>query len=299
MPYAIRNTIILTVLLVIVIVGFIIANSKYVKQKEELTLQYNKLAEELNYLKIINPDYNDIERITEEYQALRREDQKAGKIIPKENNPTLSYLYLLNICDKFCPGLDFEFSLERPGMIGTTSYNSFYLSGEANIYSLYSFIFQIEKNIMFYTIERISLSEVIVEEEEEEGIVTLIPNMVRFGIMIKAYYEEQIIQTIDNVKLRNLRYKNINYNPFYTRVHEPRVDIDQEKYLNLDYSQMIGLTPEKVFLRDNNENVLIISPGDKVAYGYLDRINWKEQSAVFKINRVGITIDKILYWSKD
>ena len=298
MPYAIRNTIILTVLLVIVIVGFIIANSKYVKQKEELTLQYNKLAEELNYLKIINPDYNDIERITEEYQALRREDQKAGKIIPKENNPTLSYLYLLNICDKFCPGLDFEFSLERPGMIGTTSYNSFYLSGEANIYSLYSFIFQIEKNIMFYTIDRISLSEVIVEEEEE-GIVTLIPNMVRFGIMIKAYYEEQIIQTIDNVKLRNLRYKNINYNPFYTRVHEPRVDIDQEKYLNLDYSQMIGLTPEKVFLRDNNENVLIISPGDKVAYGYLDRINWKEQSAVFKINRVGITIDKILYWSKD
>ena len=298
MPYAIRNTIILTVLLVIVIVGFIIANSKYVKQKEELTIQYNKLTEELNNLKITNPDYNDIERITEEYQALKIKDQKTGKVIPTENNPTLSYLYLLNICDKFSPGLDFDFSLERPGMIGTTSYNSFSLSGKANIYSLYSFIFQIEKNIMFYTIERIFLSEVIVEEEEE-GITTLIPNMVSFEISINAYYDEQIIQTIDNVKLRNLRYKNINYNPFYTRVHEPRVDIDQEKYLNLDYSQMIGLTPEKVFLRDNNENVLIISPGDKVAYGYLDRINWKEQSAVFKINRVGITIDKILYWSKD
>ncbi|MCK4695579.1 MAG: hypothetical protein KAT74_07440 [Candidatus Cloacimonetes bacterium] len=298
MPYAIRNTIILTVLLVIVIVGFIIANSKYVKQKEELTIQYNRLAEQLSNLKIANPDYNDIERITEEYQALRREDQKTGKVIPKENNPTLSYLYLLNICDKFCPGLDFKYSLEKSGMIGNTSYNSFFLSGEANIYSLYPFIFQIEKNIMFYTIERIFLSEVIIEEEEE-GMTTLIPNMVSFEIMINAYYDEQIIQTIDNVKLRNLRYKNINYNPFYTRVHEPRVDIDQEKYLNLDYSQMIGLTPEKVFLRDNNENVLIIFPGDKVAYGYLDRINWKEQSAVFKINRVGITIDKILYWSKD
>ena len=299
MSYAIRNTIILAVLLVIVIVGFIIGNSKYVKQKEELTIEYNRLAEELNNLKITNPDYNDIVRITEEYQTLRIKDQKTGKVIPKENNPTLSYLYLLNICDKFCPGLDFEFSLEKSGMISNTSYNSFFLSGEANIYSLYSFIFQIEKNIMFYTIERISLSEVIIEEEKEEGIITLKPNMVSFEIMINVYFNEQITETIDVVKLRNLRYKNINYNPFYTRVHEPVVDIDQETYTNLDYSQMIGLTPEKVFLRDNNENIVIISPGDKVAYGYLDRINWKEQSAVFKINRVGITVDKILYWSKD
>ena len=40
---------------------------------------------------------------------MRLSDIRFGKIIPNENNPTLSYLYLLNISDRFAPDIDFQF----------------------------------------------------------------------------------------------------------------------------------------------------------------------------------------------
>ena len=64
MPYAIRNSLVLTVLLILVIIVSVVSNSRINKEKEQLELQYNTLAEQLDNLKTTNPDYNDIERIT-------------------------------------------------------------------------------------------------------------------------------------------------------------------------------------------------------------------------------------------
>ena len=62
---------------------------------------------------------------------------------------------------------------------------------------------------------------------------------------------------------------------------------------------MIGITPDKIFVRTTNEEIIILVPGDKVAYGYFDRIDWEEQTAVFKINRTGVNTEKTLYLNKE
>ena len=297
MPYAIRNSLVLTVLLILVIIVSVIGNSRISKQRDELELQYNTLVEQLNNLKTTNPDYDDIVRITEEYEILRLNDLRFGKIIPNENNPTLSYLYLLNISDRFAPDIDFEFNYLKQEVQDGTTFNSYGIDGIANIFSLYKFIYHLERNIMFYTIEKINLEEEIIEDEAIEG--KTIPNMVSFNIELRSYFDKDIVQTIENNNLRNLKPQYLVYNPFFRRIHEPRIDPEEEQYINVNYIRILGMTPEKIFVRTTSEEIVILEPGDRVAYGYFDSINWQEQSAIFNINKTGINTKIILYLNKE
>jgi hypothetical protein len=297
MPYAIRNSLILTVLLIFVIVFTVLHNSRITKEKEQLELTYNSLLEQLKNLKLTNPDYDDIDRITQEYEVLKLNDLRYGKIIPNVNNPTLSYLYLLNISDKFAPEIDFQFAFVNRSSINNINFNTYQITGTANIFSLYKFIYHLERNIILYTIERISISEEIVEDELIEG--KTVPNMVSFTISFKAYFNKDLPQTIENSNLRNLKPQYLVYNPFYRRIHEPRVDPEEELYINVDYINLIGMTPDKIFIRTTNEEIVTLTPGEKVAYGYLDKIDWNEQAAIFKINKTGVYTDQTLYLNKE
>ncbi len=297
MPYAIRNSLVLTGLLIVVIIISLVSNSRINKEREQLELQYNSLLEQLENLKTTNPDYNDIDRITKEYEILRLNDLRFGKIIPNINNPTLSYLYLVNISDKFAPDMDFSFRHNSSDIVSSTNSNNYSISGTANIFSLYKFIYHLERNIMLYTIERINIKEAIIEDDMQEG--KTIPNMVSFVLEIKAFFSADLPQTIENSNLRTLKPQYLVYNPFFKRIHEPRIDPEEEMYANVDYVSIIGMTPEKVFVRTTSEEILILVPGDRVAYGYFDKIDWEEQAAIFKINRTGLETERILYINKD
>jgi hypothetical protein len=150
---------------------------------------------------------------------------------------------------------------------------------------------------MLYTIDNLSIEEEIVTDELIEG--KTIPNMVSFRMNLRAYFNKDLPQTIENTNLRNLKPQYLVYNPFFKRIHEPRLDPDQELFANVDYIRIIGMTPEKIFVRTTSEEIIILVPGDKVAYGYLDRIDWEEQSAIFKINRTGVEREQILYMNKE
>jgi hypothetical protein len=297
MPYAIRNSLILTGLLIVVIIVSLLGNSRISKQKDELELQYNLLVEELNNLIITNPDYDDIERITKEYEILRLNDLRFGKIIPKTNDPTLSYLYLLNISDRFAPDIDFKFEYTKRDVKNKIDSNVYLITGSANIFSFYKFIYHLERNIVLYTIEKIHLEEELVKDDFLDG--KTIPNMVTFQVELRSYFQKDLPQTIENSNLRKLKPQYLTYNPFFRRIHEPRMDPDEELYININYINIIGMTPEKIFVRTTSEEIVILAPGDKVAYGYFDRIDWEEQTAIFKINRTGINTEETLYLNKE
>ncbi|MBT3756930.1 MAG: hypothetical protein HOG24_11685, partial [Candidatus Cloacimonetes bacterium] len=67
------------------------------------------------------------------------------------------------------------------------------------------------------------------------------------------------------------------------------------EFLDLNSSGMIGLTPDKVFMKDRIGRIHILEIGDKVAYGTLEFINWDEQYATFQLNEIGITKDRKIY----
>ena len=286
MNYAIRNTLILSILLVLVILGFLIGNTFNATKFKEIKIIYENNQKKLDDIVAANPDMNDQDIFIKSLKDLEMEAQRESKLIPQKNDPTITFKYLLEICDNFCPDLTFNFNYRGQTSEEGVSFNTYSINGTATIRTLYSFIYQLEKQYLLYVIESIKI-----REEVEEGTVA---HNVNFTIVFKAYYEEST-HDFGQIPFRKLKYKNIDYNPFYTRIHQPLPDELEKGYINTKSSEIIGLTPDSVFMKDQSGKVHILKSGDKVAYGILKSINWKDQYAIFQLNEIGITKNIKLY----
>ncbi|MHA1868931.1 MAG: hypothetical protein ACTSXD_12890 [Candidatus Heimdallarchaeaceae archaeon] len=288
MPYTVRNTIILVVLLLIVIIGTILANANSVRRLEKMRKANKENSEMLEGLKKANPDLENKEKVMQSIENMKRKVLENSKLILKEDTPTLTYQYLVDIADNFCPDVSFNFQISKSGKVKEFSFNTYTISGNADIKSLYFFIFQIEYQSPLYTIESIKIAEQSVAKADT----------VSFTITLNAYFNKDGTE-LKNIPFRNFKFTNLRYNPFYSRIHSPISDEYELKFLNIYTSTIIGLTPYKAFLRDNKGRIHTLTPGEKVAYGYLDHINWYKQAAVFMINRIGIPEEEIIYMNGD
>lgn len=286
MNYALRNTIILSILLVLVFVGFLLGNTSSVKKLDKIKIVYESNSKQLDELLAAHPDIKDQDRFIEALRDLEKKVKRESKLIPQKNDPTITYQYLLDICDNFCPDLKFNFVYNRLSRVEDIDYYTFTVTGTAPMRSFYSFIYQIERQYLLYVIESIKINE-----DVEDGVST---NNVRFTLVLNAYFEESASE-LEEIPFRKLKYKNVEYDPFYSRIHAPLPDEGEEEYLDVNSSGMIGLTPNKVFMKDRFGKIHILELGDKVAYGTLAAISWKEQYAVFQLNEIGITKDKKIY----
>lgn len=286
MPYALRNTLILVGLLVFVIAVSTLGNYQSAKKMHELEAKLNENKTQLQNLKQANPDMKDQDILAQSLMELENRVKNESKLIARDNNPTITYAYLLDIIENYCPDLKFDFKFIGSGTRETSNYNSYSLIGSAPISSLYTFIYQLENQFMLYVIESIRLAGV--EPDEELPL-----DFVYFTMVITAYYEENSVEVID-IPFRYLRYKNLDYNPFTARVHGPIPDAMESSMVDIYNSRIIGLSPNKVFILDENGKIQVLLPGERIAYGYLDRINWEEQNAVFVMNETGIPKEYVL-----
>jgi len=286
MNYALRNTLILSVLLILVFVGFLLVNNSSVTNLNEIRTSYEDNQKQLDELLAAHPDIKDQDRFIEALKELEKKVKRESKIIPQKNDPTITYQYLLDICDNFCPELKFDFVYNRLSKVEDIDYYTFTITGTAPVRSFYSFIYHIERQYLLYIIESIKINE-----DTEEGVSS---GNVRFTLVLNAYFEETAPE-LGEIPFRKLKYKNVEYDPFYSRIHAPLPDEEEAGFLDINLAGMIGLTPNKVFMKDQLGKIHILELGDRVAYGALESINWKEQFAIFQLNEIGITKDRKIY----
>jgi len=286
MNYALRNTLILSVLLILVFVGFLLVNNSSVTNLNEIRTSYENNQKQLDELLAAHPDIKDQDRFIEALKELEKKVKRESKIIPQKNDPTITYQYLLDICDNFCPELKFDFVYNRLSKVEDIDYYTFTITGTAPVRSFYSFIYHIERQYLLYIIESIKINE-----DTEEGVSS---GNVRFTLVLNAYFEETAPE-LGEIPFRKLKYKNVEYDPFYSRIHAPLPDEEEAGFLDINLAGMIGLTPNKVFMKDQLGKIHILELGDRVAYGALESINWKEQFAIFQLNEIGITKDRKIY----
>lgn len=304
MNYALRNTLILTVLLILVFVGFLLGNTSSVKKLDEIKVVYEGNKKQLDELLAAHPDIKDHDKFIQALKDLEEKVKRESKLIPEKNDPTITYKYLLDICDNFCPDLKFNFVYNKLSKIEDIDYYTFTIAGTAPVRSFYSFIYQIESQYLLYVIESMKINEEIKDDNSTGNV--------RFTIVLNAYFEESVSEFEDidtalevepeesvgepeEITFRKLKYKNIKYDPFYSRIHAPLPDEEEEEFLDIYSAGMIGLTPSKVFMKDLIGRIHILELGDRVAYGTLRSINWKEQYAIFRLNEIGINKDTKIY----
>lgn len=288
MSYKLRNTLILCILLLLVIIGGYLSNRKDAQKLATKQNSFNSTVKMLEDLQRDNPDMKDEKSIVAALDKMKKEARENNKFILHDDNPTHTFEYLVQLCDKFCPEITFDFQLRGSGNIDEVQYNRYNLSGIAHINSLFKLTTQLEKQNPLYTIESLIISQ------EAEGYTDTID----FNLTIQSHYYTQGTEYRES-DLKIMEFPKIKYNPFYSRIHDPKKSEDELQFVNLDDAILIGLSPEKVFLRDENGIVHILYIGDKVAYGYLDSINWDKQYANFKINKIGIFKNKKFFIEKE
>lgn len=291
MPYVIRNTLILLGIMLIVLFVIVVNNNRTASQLEAAKASLQENRSSLERLHRTTPDLSREDEVIAELEERRVRARESKKIILKHDDPTISYQYFLDIVETFTPDIKFNFLIARSGTLDRerVNFNTYTLNGTAEIQSLHFFLFQIEYQPPLYTIENIRLNE--------EG--TAQSDRVNFTITLNAYYDENEGTDINEVTLRPFQYSELKENPFYTKIHQPRFDELEEQYLDIYAGELLGLTPSKVFFRNDKGMIVSLSEGDKVAYGNLTRIDWDNQSAVFTVDKIGIPVEETIFLEKE
>jgi hypothetical protein len=288
MPYVIRNTLVLAGLLVIILLVSFINNAMTNKKIEAIKTTYTQNQQMLENLKRTNPDLANEAQIVASLEETRQRARDNNKLFIKEDNPTITFQYLIDICDVFCPDVEFNFIIKGSGLTpNNVNYNTYQINGTALLNSLHFFIFQLEYQSPLITIEDIRLSEDDIGSNDQ----------IAFSLQMNVYYDPQNGIDINEIKTRRFTFANLKYNPFRSRIYQAQDD-KEAHLVNVYNVTLIGLTPEKAFLRTDTGRIITLGSGDKVKFGYVNYIDWKKQCIAFKINRIGIKEDYILYLDK-
>ena len=117
MSHKLRNTLVLAILLLIVIFGGYLSNRKDAQKLATKQKAFNSTVKMLEDLQRDNPDMKDEKSIVAALDKMKKEARQNNNFILHEDNPTRTFEYFVQLCDKFCPDITFDFQLRGSGNI--------------------------------------------------------------------------------------------------------------------------------------------------------------------------------------
>lgn len=286
MKYSSRNSLVLAIIIIfgMLVVGIwlFFQHRKISKiETDNVTMQ-----SEINKLSTTMSDDSTKEKVESSLEELNYRVKSNNKVLMKSENSTITYNYLTKLAKKFTPSLAFNFEYVNEDDEKKAE-NIYKISGSASAWNLFNFIYNIEFQAPLYTIEDFAITEF-----KDRGVDSDKSNYVNYEFLIKGHFDETGISW-DDISFKNIDKKPYIHNIFRTRIHAPRTIASEEKYPNIDNASLLSLTTDAALLQVAN-NVVELKENDKIAYGFLKKIDWQNQKLIFSINRIGIEEEKIL-----
>lgn len=279
MSYAIRNTIILSVtLLLFAGSAFVYIHFFQKSTLEDLETKYAKLQTDYNSKKATSDAYPEMNR---QYQEALAVINNYNKALFKSNAPDVvfDYLnYLSNSDENSQIFFDFTFndstSHDQYGIIRSS------IQGYASYSNFINFLNKLENSRLLNKVRDLTLSP----PGGAENI-----NDITFSFTLESYFEKTRIQeSTDNGMQLAMNRDLSSHNPFYPLILES-LPPNTRNLINIEQSRIIGLTGSRVFLIDQNGNVHSLRRGDEVYLGRLQSIDLKARTVTFNLNKGGIT----------
>jgi len=276
MSYAIRNTLILLVALLI-IGGGAFAYIKFVQQT-----QIEELSTELESL---NQDYTSKVSIRDRYQPLLEKYNKARDIVTgydkqlyETNNPDDVYDYLSEINDinlelyydyNFQDSvIQAQYGIIKSRIVGTGIYSDFV-----------TFVNKIENSMLLNKIENVSITPATGEETDD---------YINFTMSLNSYFRKiEFDENINGSERFRVNPSISVFNPLKPLVLSS-IPINADNLINIEQSRLLGLTSARIFIIDQTGTTQILKPGDKVYLGYLEEIKVQEREVIFNLDKGGI-----------
>jgi len=278
MKPAVRNSVILFIILCLLIAYFVWKNASITRQIEETQKEYDVAQAKLAQFEGEETgDYLRIEYLKARYAFLNNWTLENSKFFLAEDNTRITWTYLQDIRNRFNPGFDFNFATVAKG-----SENEYNVSGFARIADLNSFVNYIEGLGALYTIENISLSGGL--KETEFGPV----NDINFNMALKPWVDAEKGKRLSETPLRRVTYNSLMKDPFRPGIYNPINDPTQDRFMSLDDLKFVSYTKEAAFFLNKTNHIVSLTSNQPVAYGYYSHVDELNQRAVFKINRTGL-----------
>jgi len=276
MSYAIRNTIILLVTLLIIVAGeWSYINFLQKPNLERLEESFQQKQNDLNSKQAIAEGY---EELLAAYENALERIENYDKALYKNNNPddVFEYLSTINTGNSTLT-YDFIYSdsliQDQYGTIITD------ISGSGTYQSLVNFINKLENSQLINKVSNLNISPENNPENYDE---------VNFSFAVNSLYER--VQVLDSVESKNIiRFDSTisTFNPFYPLIRDS-FEANEEGLLNVETSRLVGLSGDKVFVIDQNGNLVTLKEGDRVYLGTLQAIDMNARTATFSLDKGGI-----------
>jgi len=277
MSYAIRNTLILLVTLLI-IVGLGISYSKFFLDSkiENLQSSFASKQNDLNSKQNINDQFLELNT---RYEAALEVMGNYNKILYPSNMPddVFDFLNRVNQEGGYQINFDYIYSDSLPnneyGIIRSA------VAGFGKYQALTDFVNRIEHSQLLNKVDGLTISPARQEEDLR---------MVNFSFNLESYYEKtSLFDSISTSSIILLDENISTYNPIYPLI-QPTIEANFEGLSDVRSSRLIGMTSSRIFLRNQTGRIVSLKIGDRVYLGKLSFIDLENNTATFNLDLGGI-----------
>jgi len=286
-PYALRNSIVLIVLLVLVIgIGLYIWGVRQPSQIAEKETRIAELDKEIARIPILLNDYNRMVVALDD-QKVRWEGRT--KDIPRVDVTAETYDYFNRSIDR--SGGFVKLDMIYGGRVEQNryGYNTYILRGEAPFNVFYNFLWYLENGRRLYRLQEVNLRGVETRDAESEMPQLL----VTFDMQLRGYYTS-VAELFTSTARNAVRPNDVRYSPFQPLILSD-IPPNVRGLIESERSELRAVLPDRAILVDPEGEVHTIRVGDEVYLGYVTKIVPEKSMVEFMLNKGGITESFNLY----
>ncbi|MDZ7715002.1 MAG: hypothetical protein U5J95_02200 [Balneolaceae bacterium] len=273
MSYALRNSLILLVVLVLFIAG----GWGYISyfQAPKISDLEQKVSQKTTELQEKQQVANQYETVLNQFENAKFYINNFDKVLYQNNNEdeVFDYLNTLNSGSSYT---DFAFSFNDSTAQGQYGIIRMNITGSGYYRYLINFIRQIEYSQPLNKISQVNITPMNAVEDYGK---------VDYSFVLESYYDRVSVLEPGSFEISENTYASL-YNPFYPLIRN--IQPNTEDLINIEQSSLLALSSEKAFILDQNGVMQQINIGDKVYLGSLKTVNLNEGTAKFELNKGGI-----------
>ena len=285
-----KNTIIMVVILVLLVLGGGAYNFIYQKAK------INDRQKKIKALKLYQLD---TDALNQQYALLNKRVAELDSVLANRRYNIPHILSESNFFE-FINKVNYNFS---PLSYVNVEYNEtetsnnfviyvYTVNGVAEFNDLVGLIYAIEESKQLKKIETVELSNNIKVDADATPHY-----LITYKFKVRVFFSNDERFYVKEIKENNLS-PNPEFNIFYPLVRN-EIPPNKEKLLDVQTGELLALIPDGAFFSDASGNTYLLWEGDKVYLGYLTNINYQNNEVNFVLNKGGLIEDVVLKLVKE
>lgn len=282
MPYALRNTIILAVL--ILLVGGAGAAYIFFYQEpriEELQAERAQIKQKLGDADDL---FDRLVEVQERVEMLNAAWRQRPKTLATEESASGTNVYLNEILAQ-SPDLDLNVFTEEQVPQNGCGYTRYHLAGQGPFQSFARLVQFLEFGPRLMKLRNFDVREVHAVDDERGRI----KHTVQFDIDLLAYYSDQppFADSLATPAVGATVFPAIPHDPFLSLV-VPEIPPNTFDLPNVEQSTLLAIMKGRAFISDQKNQLVMLSEGDEVYLGYVSKIMPERRQVLFLLNKGGI-----------